>query len=94
LAALEKEFADEGLAVVTICLGASSGEAREALKGTGADVLVLVDETTKTQLPYHASSTPTTYLIDNSGVIQMSQVGYGDGVENYLRAEIERLLED
>lgn len=80
--------------MVTICLGASPEEARAALKGTGADVLVLVDGTAKTQLPYHASGTPTTYLIDGSGVIQMAKVGYGDGTESYLRAEIERLLEE
>lgn len=80
--------------MVTICLGASPEETREALKGTVADVLALVDEHTETMVPYHVSGTPTTYLIDGSGVIQMSQVGYGDGVESYLRAEIERLLEE
>jgi hypothetical protein len=80
--------------VVTVCLSASAKEAREALQGTSADVLALVDEDTETLTPYHISSTPTTYLIDGSGVIKMSQVGYGNGVDNYLRAEIERLLEE
>ena len=80
--------------MVTICLGASPQETREALQGTGANVLALVDEDTETMIPYHASSTPTTYLIDGSGVIQMAQVGYGSGVEDYLQAEIERLLEE
>ena len=80
--------------MATICLGASAQETREALQDTGADVLALVDEDTETMMVYHASATPTTYLINGSGVIQMAQVGYGSGMDSYLRAEIKRLLEE
>ena len=78
--------------VVTICMGSSAEEVREALDGAGADVLALVDEDGTTRAPYHASGTPTTYLIDGAGVIQWSHVGYGEGMEDVFRTEIERLL--
>jgi cytochrome oxidase Cu insertion factor (SCO1/SenC/PrrC family) len=95
LAALQKEFAGEDVVVITICQGASAEEVREALKETGVEgVRTLVDEDQETMMPYHASATPTTYLIDREGVIQMSDVGYGSGSEAHLRREIKRLLEE
>ncbi len=80
------------MAVVTICMGSSTDEVQEALAGADANVLALVDENSTTRAPYHASSTPTTYLIDGAGVIQWSQVGYGEGMEDVFRSEIEQLL--
>jgi hypothetical protein len=44
--------------------------------------------------PYQVGSTPTTYLIDQYGVIQTSDIGYGTSTESHLQAEIERLLEN
>jgi hypothetical protein len=80
--------------VVAICLGCSTEEALEGLrKANTTDILVLLDEHTDTVLPYHAGATPTTYLIDRDGVIQMGAAGYGNGTEAHLRNEIERLLE-
>lgn len=95
MAALQKEFDGQGVRVVTICQGCTAEEAQQALKESGAkELLTLVDEDTKTMTPYHATATPTTYLIDRDGVIRMSDVGYGSGTEAHLRSEIERLLEE
>lgn len=74
-------------------MGSPAEDVREALEEAGADVLALVDEDGTTRAPYHASGTPTTYLVDGAGVIQWSQVGYGERMENVFRTEIERLLE-
>jgi hypothetical protein len=74
-------------------MGSSAEEVREALEESGADVLALVDEDSTTRAPYHASGTPTTYLIDGAGAIRWSQVGYGEGMEDVFRTQIERLLE-
>lgn len=93
LATLEEEFADENLAVVTICIGSSAKEVSEALQEANTDVLVLMDESGKTESPYQVGGVPVTYLIDGDGVVQTSNFGYGDDTEKYLRAEIERLLE-
>jgi hypothetical protein len=95
LAALQKEFDDMDVKVLTICQGCTAEEARQALKDSGAEeLLTLVDEDKETMIPYHASATPTTYLVDRDGVIQMSALGYGSGTKAYLRSEIERLLEE
>jgi hypothetical protein len=95
LAALQKDFADEDVVVVTICLGCSTEEAREGLKEANAEgILTLVDENMEAMMPYHASATPTTYLIDREGVIQMGDVGYNGSTKAHLRDEIKRLLEE
>jgi hypothetical protein len=95
LAALQKEFDDQDVKVVTICQGCTAEEARQALKESGATgLLALVDEDTEMMIPYQATATPTTYLIDRDGVIQMGDVGYGSGTEAHLRSAIERLLEE
>ena len=94
LATLEREFAAEGLVVVTVCMGSSPEEARQALQKANADVRTLVDEDAVTATPYQIGGTPTTYLVDDGGVIVMSNAGYGDGTESILRDEIERLLEE
>jgi hypothetical protein len=81
--------------VVTVCLGCSIEEARKGLKKADVeDIRVLLDGHTETLSPYHAGATPTTYLIDRDGVVQVSDVGYGSGTEAHLRNEIERLLEE
>jgi hypothetical protein len=81
--------------VVAICLGCSTEEARAALKKANAkDILVLLDAYTEAVVPYRASATPTTYLIDYEGVIQLGSIGYGSGTEARLRDEIEQLLEE
>lgn len=95
MAALQQEFVDEGLEVIAICLGCSTEEARRGLERANSEgILVLLDKDTETMLPYHASATPTTYLIDRDGVIQLGSAGYGSSTETYLRSEIERLLEE
>lgn len=94
LATLEREFAAEGLAVVTVCMGSSPKEARQALQRAKAEVRTLIDEDAATATPYQVGGTPTTYLVDDGGVIVMSNVGYGGGTESILRDEIERLLEE
>lgn len=81
--------------MVAICLGCSAEEAREGLEKANTEgILVLLDGNTETIFPYHASATPTTYLIDCDGVIQLGSAGYSSGTEAYLRSEIERLLEE
>ena len=93
MAALQSEFADEDVAVVAICLGCSTDEARAGLRNAGAEgIVTLLDQRAETMGSYHASATPTTYLIDQDGVIQVGDVGYGGGTEAHLRSEIERSM--
>jgi hypothetical protein len=80
---------------MAICLGCSTEEALAGLKKANTSgILVLLDEYTETMLPYCTNATPTTYLIDRDGVIQLGSAGYGSGMEARLRNEIERLLEE
>ena len=94
LSTLEKEFAAEGLVVLTVCMGVSAEEARQALRKANVHLLTLVDEDAETASPYRAYSIPATYLIDHVGLIVMGRTGYEDSTEANLRAEIQHLLED
>ena len=92
LATLEEEFAPKSLAVVTICLGASDSQTRDALRKANVNLLALVDKGEEMVMVYHVRATPTTYLIGSDGVILMSTVGYSKDKEATLRREIQRLL--
>ncbi|MBU0491217.1 MAG: TlpA family protein disulfide reductase [Chloroflexi bacterium] len=94
LAALEREFAADNLVVVTVCLGSSEAQARQALQKARVSLMTLVDRNWQTQGDYGVRGTPTTYLISADGVILMSDVGYGQGKDAILRAEIRRLLHE
>ena len=94
LATLEREYRANGLVVLTVCLGSPTEDVRRALRRANADVQALIDEDAETAKPYQIGGTPTTYLIDDAGLIVASHVGYGDGTEARLRAEIELLLEE
>lgn len=91
LAALEEEFSDEHMVVVTVSVG-SAEDSREALDEAGVTLLTLLDEHDRTMGAYRVSGTPTLYLIGADGTILMSNVGYARGMEQYLRDEIGRLL--
>lgn len=78
--------------MVTVCLGASESQAREALRQAKLDLLTLVDEGSDTVTDFRVRGTPTTYLIGADGTILMSDVGYGPGKEETLRSEVRRLL--
>jgi hypothetical protein len=80
--------------VITVCLGASPGEAERILAEESVNLLTLVDQEMEAVAPFHAMSTPTTYLIDAEGVIATSNVGYGSGTHDLLRSQILELIED
>ena len=80
--------------MVTVCLGASKPQAREALQKAKVDLLTLVDEGSETIAAFRVRGTPTTYLVGADGTVLMSDVGYGRGKEEALRGEIRRLLEE
>lgn len=91
LAALEQEFTDDHLVVMTVSVG-SAEDSRAALDEADVTLLTLLDERDSTISAYHVSGTPTLYLIAADGTILMSNIGYAPGMEQYLRGEIERLL--
>jgi hypothetical protein len=94
LATMDKQFSKHGLEVVTVCIGASAEEARDAARRAKANVGILLDADGLAASSYQVRGTPTTYLIDGDGVIRMRQVGYGEAQKNRLRTAIVDLLMD
>lgn len=94
LATMERDFVAHDLAVVTVSVGTSPQEVREALREAGVGLPTLLDERAEVMEAYRVSGTPTTYLIGAEGTILMSDIGYGSGTEEKLRREIRQLLEE
>ena len=82
------------MVVVTICIGASAKEARKTLKELKVRLITLMDEDGQVATRYRIRGTPTTYLIDGTGAIQMAHIGHGSSSEKTLRTEIQSLLEE
>jgi hypothetical protein len=92
LAAIEGDFAEDGLIVVTICIAASAEKARETANEVNAKLMIALDPGGEVASAYRVRGTPTTYLVDEEGVVQFVQIGYGVGSEKELRKAIVRLL--
>jgi len=92
LAALDRDYQDEVLAVVTVCVYSSASEIEETLERSGVDLLVLVDEECQMCNAYRIGGLPTTYLIDGDSKIRQSWLGYGKNMEETFRAGIEQLV--
>jgi|YNPNPStandDraft_1061719.scaffolds.fasta_scaffold16464_3 peroxiredoxin len=92
LATLDRDYQDEVLAVVTVCVYSSAREIEETLDRSGVDLLVLVDEECQICSAYHIGGLPTTYLIDGNSTIRQSWLGYGKNMEETFRAGIEQLV--
>lgn len=92
LADLEEDFTAQGLTVMTVSVDSSPEPVRDVLQEANVDLLTLLDEDSKVMRAYGVSSTPTTYLIDEGGMILMLDVGYGERTEERLRDEIRQAL--
>jgi len=69
------EWTDKGLVLLTINVGESLTIARDFAEETGITMPVLVDHSMVTHKRYEITGMPTTYLIDEDGVIKDIRVG-------------------
>ena len=88
------EFADRDVVLVTVSYDDTAEDAGAFLKEKAYDFIVLMDDrvTGVTGPLYQVGPIPTLFLIDSSGKITYRHVGYEEGDEEELRAELEKVL--
>jgi peroxiredoxin len=91
---IAEEFAGRGVVLVAVSYDDTPEDARMFLEKNGYDCVVLMDNRISgvTGPLYQVGPIPTLFLIDASGTITYRHVGYEEGDEKELRAEIEKAL--
>lgn len=83
----DREWAERGLVILAVNLGEPASDVRKFMESNRLSFTVLLDTEKEMGLMYNVSAIPTTYLIDNSGIIRYIKVG-----AFRQRSEIDRLL--
>lgn len=92
LQALSEKYKDEGLVVISIDpFDKKKDELRAFLAKKGVAYKTLLSDETIPKA-YHVSGYPTIYLLDVEGKIAFSQIGFGEGMEDYLESMVKKAL--
>jgi len=90
---LWQAYGDKGLVVVGVALESGGpSEVRKFAADRGLTYWQVNDEGGRIAAKYGIRPIPTTYIIDRSGVIRHSQVGFGPGAEKEFAKKIQSLL--
>ena len=83
----DKEWIDRGLVILAINLGEDSSTVTEFMQAYGLSFTVLLDSKLHVAQEYNIRPIPTTFLIDEDGIIQDIKIGSFPG-----KAEIEQRM--
>ncbi|MBA4106653.1 MAG: hypothetical protein C0485_12925 [Pirellula sp.] len=86
------KFADRDVAFFAVNLGDGADEIREFLEKEKLKLPIALDPESKLGELFQAGSIPMTIIVDKQGVVQVVNIGYGDGLEQKLSDEIEAVL--
>lgn len=89
---LSKDYEDRDLVILSVSTDKSFEDIEGFLKVTPADYKVFTDLDGTAASAYHVSALPTTYLIDNKGMVQRKLLGYRDWSDHESRKLINDLL--
>ncbi len=90
---LRNELVSSGFEVVAINLDEKQEDAEQYLKKYPVDYPVIFDSTASCPKVYELKGMPTSYLIDQQGVIQDVHIGYRHGDIKKIRNKVQALLE-
>jgi len=71
----DKEWSDRGLVILAINIGESPSTAKNFMESHGFSFPVLLDAKQDVALKYNIRAIPTTFFVDNSGIIQLKIIG-------------------
>ena len=83
----DKEWAERGLVILAVNLMEPAPVVRKFMEDNGLSFTVLLDSEGKTGMLYNAQYIPTTYFVDNDGIIRHIKMG-----AFRERSDIDRLL--
>ena len=96
LQALSEEFADRGVTVVGVCADTPKTVSRvpQFVTGRKLSFPILMDTDNEVMRRYKIANLPYTCIIDTSGALVYSHLGYKPGDEKELRSHLVELLGD
>ncbi|MBI3775236.1 MAG: TlpA family protein disulfide reductase [Gammaproteobacteria bacterium] len=89
---MHKKFKEQGLEVIAINLDKSREPIDEFLSKTPADFTIAYDPSGGAASSYKVSGMPSTYLIDRSGQLQVTHIGFRDKDKQEMESKIKELL--
>jgi len=89
---LYKKYKDQGLEVIAVNLDKSREPIDEFLSKTPVDFTIAYDPSGGAAANYKVSGMPSTYLIDRSGQLQVSHIGFRDKDKDEIEGKIKELL--
>jgi hypothetical protein len=92
LVGLAERYADDGVVLASMLSGRRTSAVEALIEEVGAGDYVLTDESEAAHSAYGVHGVPTTILIDESGRLMFSHVGFEEGMEEQFASEIEALL--
>ena len=89
-----ERFRGRGLEVVGVNMDAGAGEAAEYAKALKMGYTVLLDPENRTRTPFGVRGLPTTLLLDRSGAVRRTWVGYDREGAKGIERDVEALLKE
>ncbi|MCK4273426.1 MAG: redoxin domain-containing protein [Dehalococcoidales bacterium] len=83
----DREWAERGLIILAVNLGESASAVRKFMEANRLSFTVLLDTEQEVGMMYNISAIPTTYFVDNDGIIRHIKMG-----AFRERSEIDRSL--
>jgi hypothetical protein len=88
---LRKREEDLGFRLMSIEVSGKLEMVREVVKEEGVDFPVLIDSESYSREALHVMGTPTTFVIDEKGIIRCRLVGYISDLEGTIEDVIGRI---
>lgn len=90
---ISKEFPADQFAVIGVNVDTKIEDARRALEKRPVSYLNASDPTGKLPKRFGLETMPTTYLIDQTGVVRVVHKGFRNGDMDKLREQVKKLLD-
>jgi len=91
LQGIHEEYSEQGLILLAINIGESSSAVEDFLQSRGYSFPVLLDTSGVVAQQYGALNIPTTYFIDEDGVIQSKRIGPFSG-KGEIESELAKIM--
>ena len=88
---LGKRESELGFKLISIDVSGSLKRVREVVEEKGIDFPVLIDSESYSREVLHVMGTPTTFVVDEKGIIRCRMVGYISDLQGTIEEVMERI---
>ena len=90
----DKELADKGLKVYAVNQGENKPDVQSFMKQNNLSFPCVLDKQTAVGNKYLVTGIPTTVIISRDGKVRNVWIGYGDGMEDQVRKQLDAALKE